>query len=816
MTVLGGFMKKIVGSLVTSLALVGLLSSCGGGGGSTGSTTGGTAGPATALTVAEKVSVVDAQSAGDSGAPARARAAVRALSLPADSDYNTDKANVYVEERSVQSFNTVNEILCMMAQTRYGNMLNQGPYKAMVDTNLCRGRDDASAGGAQSANQSSGANMPNYAIWTVDSSRADDAAPHILKVWIHEAASEHDPEKVIFAKAVITEGVSASNPYGLFTLHFDGRPVIDGVPAPQSMFRGVLMTELVDGKVMLKFFDAGNFGVESYSEAAVLDRSADGSSGGGTIRNEHSGGSGPEAVNEPGSQTTAIDIAYDSANFHRVGGGQDICLNRTQFDESAWRYGVYDANGARVARNSGFPVRLSRGGTDYHGHIGYYGPWFPDNVTLVDGETVYKQTFGPDGGTETAYQVLVAGGKLKKNTRKLLVLGDIVNIPLDFGEFDPVAGTDNQFRVMWDGTKFSKVARMNKSTWTWESLVPAVDIDLGALRWSELNFHSQALSGNVQVKLQNCAHIDGGTPFDPSDDTFSCSAGNNTPVVSYAEVVVSPTDTIPATLLCFENCPDAANLGGQNPFLPSPGYQPVPPGQATATAAYTFDSATMLLKSGQTSIVASSLGSNFQFGMMSGPLFDNTAENLGLLACEWDNNTCAWQARSNLPVYYTWETGSNNWNRLVALRSGGTFLSFDPPLQLGYTHLAAGKYQNAKFYLEYGGSGDLHGIPGKCVDLNTGADADCSQGGPGSPIRWVPEFTIPDGSSATDALSATYYLKALEKEQRMRVVAGSECSSLPVTSYASQLPGLSDWSDPAIGAEPAVAGAPAVIGGVLQ
>jgi hypothetical protein len=343
-----------------------------------------------------------------------------------------------------------------------------------------------------------------------------------------------------------------------------------------------------------------------------------------------------------------------------------------------------------------------------------------------------------------------------------------------------------------------------------------VDFDLGALRWSELNFHSQALSGNVQVKLQECVHDNGGTEFDPNDDTFSCTAGNATPVVSYTEVVVSPTDTVPASLLCFENCPDAANLGGPNPFLFSPGYQPVPPAQAAAAAAYTFDSASMLLKSGATSIVVSSLGNNFQFGLMSGPLFDNTVENLDLLKCEWDNNTCAWQARSNLPVYYTWETGSNNWNRLVALRSGDTFLSFDPPLQLGYTHLEAGKYLNAKFYLEYGGFGDLHGIPGKCVSMDTGADADCSQGGPGSPIRWVPEFTIPDGSSATDALNAAYYIKALEKEQRMRVVAGTECASLPVTSYETQLPGPTDWSDPAIGAEPAVTGAPAVIGGVLQ
>ncbi|PWB67558.1 MAG: hypothetical protein C3F14_01760, partial [Deltaproteobacteria bacterium] len=419
------------------------------------------------------------------------------------------------------------------------------------------------------------------------------------------------------------------------------------------------------------------------------------------------------------------------------------------------------------------------------------------------------------GGSETAYQVLVAGGKLKKHTRALLALGNIVNIPLDMNEFDPASGTGTQTRILWDGAQFLKTATMNQTSMTWQNLDPAVAIDMNNLRYPELNFWSQALGGSVQIKLQDCVHNDNATPFNPSDDTFACAADNATQVVSYAEVTVTPSDTVPATLQCFENCPDAANLGGANPFLMSSGYQPVPPASATPAATYTFDSATMLLKSGGTDVVASSLDGGFQWGLMSGPLFENTAENQNLLKCEWDNNTCAWQARSNLPSYYTWETGPNSWNRFMALHSGSTFLSFEPPLSLGYIHLAAGKYLNARFNLEYGGFGDLNGIPGKCVNLETGLDADCSQGGPGSPIRWVPEFTIPDGSAATDSGNATYYIKALEKEQRMRKDLDA-CGALAVTSYASQLPGASDWVDPNVGTEPSVTGAPAVIGGVLQ
>ena len=70
--------------------------------------------------------------------------------------------------------------------------------------------------------------------------------------------------------------------------------------------------------------------------------------------------------------------------------------------------------------------------------------------------------------------------------------------------------------------------------------------------------------------------------------------------------------------------------------------------------------------------------------------------------------------------------------------------------------------------LDYSGFGSLNGIPGKCVDMDSGADADCSQGGNGNnSIRWVPQFTIPGLTTVTATDPATNastdcYVKPLE------------------------------------------------------
>jgi hypothetical protein len=87
---------------------------------------------------------------------------IRAMAVPADSDYNTYPSNVWVEERSAETFNIVNE----------------GDYIAQIDVGQCsQDKDYASSAAQKSRDQSSTSNKPEYEFWTVNSSRLDGSSP---------------------------------------------------------------------------------------------------------------------------------------------------------------------------------------------------------------------------------------------------------------------------------------------------------------------------------------------------------------------------------------------------------------------------------------------------------------------------------------------------------------------------------------------------------------------------------------------------------------------------------------------------------------
>ena len=762
------------------------------------------------LIIAEKVSVVDTSSS-PGGAPKPSDFSM-ATTFPDDSDFSRDQTNVYVNERSAETFKTVNEILCMIGQTKYDVMVNKGNYKAQIDKTLCSSdNDDPSSAGEDSQNQSSGSTMPDYEMWTVNSSRTDDSSPQTVKVWIHESARDmgKEPPKAIFAKAVITEGTSDANPYGLFTLNFKMSPEIDGVVFPITIGKGLLKSveNPTSGKVLLKFasnmsMDIPGEGSMTFTEKATLDRTADGSSGGGTVYNYESMPFMPEPKEE------TFDFAFNSTNFIRVDGdGVPTCMDRTAYDETAWRYGLYDSDGARLERDSGFPIKTTLGGKDYFGWIGYYGIWFPKDVTLSNGDQVYKMDFGPGSGEGESYNVMISGGKLKKHVRKEMTLGEVKNIPMDNWDMNE----QMSYHVKWDGSNFIKYEYMDNSggSYFWKKLDPEVAYDISALNNDMLNFWSQSLGGNVQIKL-NCTVTPGIFPDPP---TFSCSADDTSVVVFYAESIIFPSDTPPSTMACFTNCPDITMIGNGEQWPYNNTYeqpQPVLPAEAQYLS-YNFDTSEMLLTYDGTPVLATS--ENYQWGVMSGPLFEPTAENLNLLACDWDpTQTCGWKAHTNLPEYYTWETGPNEWNKFTALVNpiDESMLKFDPPLQVSYLH-TWDDLSTSMFNIEYSGFGNLQGIPGKCIDWDSGDEVECGEG-----TRWIPQFSISEGTEVTDVSDGVtnYYVKALDKEQRMKQLDESICAELPTNTYT--LPSMSEWVNPDIGTEPVVEGAPAVVGGVVQ
>ena len=169
----------------------------------------------------------------------------------------------------------------MFAQTGYEEMVNKDNYKAQIDIDRCASsNDDASSQGQAAQNQSSGSNATEYEYWTINSSRVDDSSPQIVKMWINEEGEDcNDPmcaAKTIEVLLTITEGKSATNPYGIFKMDFKGYPV--GNPSV-TMMSGFMLTELdASNNVLLKFYNNGGGGGFTGSIRSVSGMSSSSSS----------------------------------------------------------------------------------------------------------------------------------------------------------------------------------------------------------------------------------------------------------------------------------------------------------------------------------------------------------------------------------------------------------------------------------------------------------------------------------------------------------------------------------------------------------
>ncbi|PCI23399.1 MAG: hypothetical protein COB67_12820 [SAR324 cluster bacterium] len=782
-----------------------------------------------ALTVSSKVSVVDAQSGNGSNAAVSSSTILiskgsRALFLDmgaisgplnsaydtstfaANADYNQDESHTFVHEESVQVLDTVNNILCSIAQTKYSEMLGKGDYRVQVDQTQCDSdRDSASSKTENSQNQSSTSTKTEYETWTVNSSRAADQ-PHIVKLWINQEASERDDASLIFAKMEIYRSSSEGNPYGYFKMNFVGHPLdANGSPdTTQVLFKGYMKTVLENStnKVLLQFSNSMSFGTQTFTEQATFKRSADGTSGSGTLSAPDF--STMQSQSDTPTQAT-FDLAYNASNFLRSNGTEQKCFDRSSFQNTIWSYGMYDTNGARVNINSGFPITYTSAGTDYHGWVGYHGLWMPGDVTLTSGATVSKETYNASGGTSEDYEVFIAGGRLIKHSKQSTTLGEIKNVPLQWNYYDSNTNQSVEYQVIWTGTKLQKTATLNRNDWSWEPLSSPQDLSFSGDDY-EFHFWSEVLGGSGRIALK-----------DTSNNAIAIA--NATPVIFHTQNVVYPTDTVPATLSCFNNCPDPSklNTNTSDVNLTDVDWYQDATSDTVSFNDYTFNTTDMELKYSGTPVVMTSSNTNFSWGVHTGMLFENNGSNQTAIQCDWDTSkTCLWKAYDNMNEYYTWETGTDSWNKFTAIKTtGGTFAKFDPPIKVTYQHSQSNatapdyKYNGVKFNLDYSGFGNLHGIPGRCIDKD-GEATSCNGN-----VRWVPEFSIPVAEQVTNLLdNTTYVLKPLEMEQRMTLTDAANCSTLSLPSFT--LPSLSSWEDPVIGDQPTVAGAPAVVGGVVQ
>jgi len=778
-----------------ALFAVGTLAACGGGGGGGSSSTGTTA--TTALTVADKVSVVEAQS-GSTPKPTAVGGTAKPLEvdfarLSSDTQYDTDTTELWVYDPSIEAMGTVNMILCVMGQTGYDSQMNKGTYIALIDSDKCETGKNESSTGSTGQSSTGGEQLET---WIINSTRASDTADHLVKIWADQPADDNMPATRIFIYTVITAGASTTNPYGLFTMNFFGKEIdSSGNLTGTDRFKGVLAAgptstsgevrfdfDMTEGDITVAVADMTN-GTWAFKQsatiiAAVDSTTGDTSSGTAYTRNAFKA----KFVGWTQDDNDEFDLAFNSANLLVNDQTQDFCLDRANFNTTVWRYGLYDATtGARVAVNSGFPIKTE---SDEYGWIGYWGLWVPEDAPAsdtIDGATITKIDYS--GGAGTDYTLRQGPGKLIKYTKQTLTgVDDLNGIPLNYWD----NATSNNYRVEYSTATgiFTYEAVWSNSSNSWDTTGYPTTFTLSS-GWN--NFWSDALGGSLII-------ITNGT-----------TVASIQSIIYYQEEVVSGKETADLTLYCYTECLESDITQAQADWTATTPYQT--DGAVGNPNVYTYDVSALTLYKGVSvgtnpvqllSGITPASSSPNQWGFRSGPMVDSTVDDSG-----WGNIWEVW----NESTYYVWETGSNSWNKFSAIeKAAGGFETFDKPLQFLYTHLTANDangsatHDGKKFQLEYYGFGELGGIPwvGDASD------------------RWYPLFGIKSGTLMGP--SNMYKIKALEGEQKPQTVTTTVCTNAGLSTSSRPSAATLTFSDPyvAIGSIPTVTDPPAVVKGVVQ
>lgn len=740
-----------------------------------------------------------------------------ANATPTSGVYVDDQTQSYVNDATSQGLRLPNTVLCYMNATgaNVKDVLNTGNYIALVDKNKC---EDGTSSGGSATGSSGSSSAPDYLVTVVNASRTDNNSPLVGKVWFRET-SLGDPSAhtlgIIYANMSATQSASSTSPYGKFHTDFCGLADNTTGCASNAPFYGY-----ADGDgASISAFQTGN-GNGHQNVAVKLTGTVD--AGSGRVKFAEIGGGGGAGD---------WKFAFNSAYFRRAdnAGTNDTCFDRSMANaqKTAWSYGVYNADGSRLNRTSGFPIKTQTGD---NGYIGYWGMWLPPSATVNDGDTVTRFSYSSNQASSGSYTVVKKDGRLRKQETHSTTLSGITNVPFylwvnstfaDSASVSRAQGT--QLEVKWDGSNFliTGVVGNNGSVTPVDNSstahnIPSTQYD-STHQWGwSMNAYSQSIGGQINIYMRDGSNV------------YQAPTGSS--VVSYRVDTVIPPGSAdwPTSLICVNNCPEAGiadatalTAASGNPFVSGTSWSMQPTNSPVTYSKGSGADEGKLLKVGSNVAWTGAAPSNswYSNGIQSGQMISSA--DASQIKCD-SNGTPNSSGTYYCPgligkvsTVYIWETGPNSWNKYAGLKSGSDVVAFDPPMPLTYTVPNNGTpFANASLILQYNGFGDLQGIPGKCVNPLDNSEVQCSNN-----TRWVSAFAIPEGGTVTSG-GTTYYVKPLQQEIRLTKVNASNCSSLTLPTIAdSDLPTVSGWTDPtsngAMPTMPATA-APKVIDGVLQ
>ncbi len=758
---------------------------------------------------------------------------------PANSPYVTDAQNSQVQDATSHSIGQVNMITCIMSSMRPDALVNQGPYIALIDQNKC---DAAKQSSTSNSGSSGGASQaPNYMTAVVNSTRASNSDPMVVSAWISLTDGPNNTPATVYAHISASAAPSSTDPYGTFRLDYCGKA---------SGITGCLMNGFMQaGSGTLSYYETDQGGGQGGTQSTALQLGSVGTSTG-------SGSVSVMQSQNGQSQSQAYNFAYNADYFYRQdSSNQSECFSRDATDPatmfSVWQYGLYDSTtGAQVTLNSGFPIQYSVGSTSYQGFVGYYGLSVqPGAPAPSSGSKVQKVNYQSGAASTVNYTLLSNGGNLARYTRQTTTLKAIdqlqLNVWVGSNQGSSLPDSNVQYVMNWDEAtaQFVATGEMQCSqngcqTVPLSNGQSSIAVDPSFWSNTGLQGWSQSLgNGGVFIAL-NAA----GNPLD------------STTVVYYTQDLVYPDDpNLPATLYCVDNCPTAASLqayltqgaGGavSSPYISSTynDYQP------TGTpVSYSLSGNVLVGGDGSNNAVADTdasayaqaaqqdpNGAQYQNGIMTGHLVANLAD----AQCGTDPQTnqpqyCDWSMAS-APVYYQWQTGPNPWNQFNALKdSSNAFVHFDAPMNVKFTvppnssgSLPYGNYANTTMVLQYGGFGNLWGIPGACVSSITNQPVACND--PSG--TYISAFQIPYDANlgvvtaSNNGVTTTYLVKWLNRQILLAQKPNSTCTGAGLVTAAATLPDASGLQDPSSssssvynGVEPSITSAPRVIQGQVM
>jgi len=739
----------------------------------------------------------------------------------ADSAFNKARQNNYVWLDAVEPISFIDDFLCFTGQTNPLQMLGEGDYVAWADADRCFEEKD---GSGQQQGSGNDAQLPSYVTIVANSTQAANTDPLVLNGWIEDFSGQSGGDggpDAIKLLGTVSQTPTEANPFGVFSLTYGLLPTLSGTQANSTGYGEVSSSETDDGGAAFTLYQydlrpeqGGN--VECTTTASV-DYNDSTETGKARTARQCFLENTTTATQGNGAYALAVDADYVhmamAANYAGLSSPDtEVCLMRNDFQEVAWSYGMFNkADGSAVDVNSGMQIKVDADGDgsgsdangfESWGHIGYHGSWREDGQSFSDGETVQQATW--DDTTGANYTVKVAPGRLVKNTVESVDLSDLAGVSFNtyMNENDTymlsvatdfntdtdtndgldlviqVNGTDDGFEVVGiqDGWSDSgpQITDVN----------PAIALPLNASRslylWSnQLGGDVKFNTGSTKVRLFSRTYVNGSETG--SGELFD---GTNT-----------------ADLVCIERCLEADVLAAD--IAGGAQWEDVFNTNDSQTVVnYDFSKADLTLVTdggsnaiGFDSAVTSDNVDNsqhWQWGLQTGPMVPTGgATDASTFYSGIENGT--------ITEFYVWETGMNSWQQQTVLLDGSNDpVTFDQPITFTYVHEQANDrndnnaHNSAVFMLEYGGKGQLHGLPWE-----------------GQGDRWFPVLSLADGTILGS--SDQYVIKALEVEQKMTQTSLSNCSALPLNAPSQSVPTGIEQDVFGLGAIPNVGDQPPVV-----